>query len=597
MDIFSFFTLFGGLAFFLYGMTIMSSSLEKVAGGKMEVILNKMTSNKYMGLLLGAVITIAIQSSSAVTVMLVGLVNSGIMDISNTIGVIMGSNIGTTVTAWIMSMIGISSSNVFVRMLKPESFSPIMALVGIIMVMTGKTNKKRDIGTILIGFAILMYGMKFMSDSVSPLADDPRFETMMAHFTNPLLGILVGLGVTAVIQSSAASVGMLQALAMTGQITWGMAIPIIMGQNIGTCATALISSIGVNRNAKRVTVLHILFNVIGTVLFMAAYFIGYGFLNRVLLDKTINPVEIALFHSIFNITTTVILLPFTGKLVAISKRVIKTEDRSVAFLDERLLNTPTVAVAECNRQTDEMGRMALRSLHMALELLSAWDEQKAQTVRDLEREVDEYEDHIGTFLVKVSALDLTEADSAEVSKMLHSITEFERISDHALNIVETAVEIHEKDVRFSEEGDTEVRVLVRALMEISSIAFQAYFDSDVEGAKAVEPLEEVIDKLTEKIKVHHVDRLQKGVCTIANGFVLTDLMNDVERVSDHCSNLALGVIELADDAFDVHEYQEENLNMSNPDFRAKYQEYKEKYELPHRNRKQHSGRSAEEKAK
>ena len=570
MDIFSFFTLFGGLAFFLYGMTIMSSSLEKVAGGKMEVILNKMTSNKYMGLLLGAVITIAIQSSSAVTVMLVGLVNSGIMDISNTIGVIMGSNIGTTVTAWIMSMIGISSSNVFVRMLKPESFSPIMALVGIIMVMTGKTNKKRDIGTILIGFAILMYGMKFMSDSVSPLADDPRFETMMAHFTNPLLGILVGLGVTAVIQSSAASVGMLQALAMTGQITWGMAIPIIMGQNIGTCATALISSIGVNRNAKRVTVLHILFNVIGTVLFMAAYFIGYGFLNRVLLDKTINPVEIALFHSIFNITTTVILLPFTGKLVAISKRVIKTEDRSVAFLDERLLNTPTVAVAECNRQTDEMGRMALRSLHMALELLSAWDEQKAQTVRDLEREVDEYEDHIGTFLVKVSALDLTEADSAEVSKMLHSITEFERISDHALNIVETAVEIHEKDVRFSEEGDTEVRVLVRALMEISSIAFQAYFDSDVEGAKAVEPLEEVIDKLTEKIKVHHVDRLQKGVCTIANGFVLTDLMNDVERVSDHCSNLALGVIELADDAFDVHEYQEENLNMSNPEFRAKY---------------------------
>ena len=444
MDIFSFFTLFGGLAFFLYGMTIMSSSLEKVAGGKMEVILNKMTSNKYMGLLLGAVITIAIQSSSAVTVMLVGLVNSGIMDISNTIGVIMGSNIGTTVTAWIMSMIGISSSNIFVRMLKPESFSPIMALVGIIMVMTGKTNKKRDIGTILIGFAILMYGMKFMSDSVSPLADDPRFETMMAHFTNPLLGILVGLGVTAVIQSSAASVGMLQALAMTGQITWGMAIPIIMGQNIGTCATALISSIGVNRNAKRVTVLHILFNVIGTVLFMAAYFIGYGFLNRVLLDKTINPVEIALFHSIFNITTTVILLPFTGKLVAISKRVIKTEDRSVAFLDERLLNTPTVAVAECNRQSDEMGRMALNSLHMALELLSAWDEQKAQTVRDLEREVDEYEDHIGTFLVKVSALDLTEADSAEVSKMLHSITEFERISDHALNIVETAVEIHEK---------------------------------------------------------------------------------------------------------------------------------------------------------
>ncbi|WP_276650587.1 Na/Pi cotransporter family protein [Eubacterium pyruvativorans] len=559
MDIFSFFTLFGGLAFFLYGMTIMSSSLEKVAGGKMEVILNKMTSNKYMGLLLGAVITIAIQSSSAVTVMLVGLVNSGIMDISNTIGVIMGSNIGTTVTAWIMSMIGISSSNVFVRMLKPESFSPIMALVGIIMVMTGKTNKKRDIGTILIGFAILMYGMKFMSDSVSPLADDPRFETMMAHFTNPLLGILVGLGVTAVIQSSAASVGMLQALAMTGQITWGMAIPIIMGQNIGTCATALISSIGVNRNAKRVTVLHILFNVIGTVLFMAAYFIGYGFLNRVLLDKAINPVEIALFHSIFNITTTVILLPFTGKLVAISKRVIKTEDRSVAFLDERLLNTPTVAVAECNRQTDEMGRMALRSLHMALELLSAWDEQKAQTVRDLEREVDEYEDHIGTFLVKVSALDLTEADSAEVSKMLHSITEFERISDHALNIVETAVEIHEKDVRFSEEGDTEVRILVRALMEISSISFQAYFDSDVEGAKAVEPLEEVIDKLTEKIKVHHVDRLQKGICTIANGFVLTDLMNDVERVSDHCSNLALGVIELADDAFDVHEYQEENL--------------------------------------
>lgn len=578
MSIFSFITLFGGLALFLFGMNQMSASLEKLAGGKMEAILNKMTSNRFAGLALGAAITIAIQSSSAVTVMLVGLVNSGIMDIGNTVGVIMGSNIGTTVTAWIMSLIGVSSSNVFVRMLKPESFSPIMALIGVIMMMTCKSSKKKDIGNILVGFAVLMYGMTFMSESVAPLADSPKFETLLTAFRNPFLGILVGLTVTAVIQSSAASVGMLQALALTGSITWDMAIPIIMGQNIGTCATALISSIGVNRNAKRVAAIHISFNVIGTIIFMLIYFIVNATIDLPFLSKAIAPVGVAMFHSVFNICTTAMLLPFTKQLVKLAKRIVKTEpEKQVAFLDERLLKTPSVAIAECSKQENEMALLSKDSLVKAMNLLLQFDENEAEGVRDLEAEVDVFEDHIGSYLVKVSGNELSDHDGKEVSLMLHTISNFERISDHALNVMQTAQELHDKRLKFSDMAYEELDILVSAMTEILDITYTAFTESDYTLAQKIEPLEEVIDGMTERIKSNHTERLKNGTCTIQNGFILNDLLNDLERASDHCSNIGVAMIELRQYSFDTHEYLEEAKDMSNPVFRGFYEMFKDKY--------------------
>jgi phosphate:Na+ symporter len=583
MDIFSFITLFGGLAMFIYGMTTMSQNLEKVAGGKMEVILNKMTKNRFMGLALGAIITIAIQSSSAVTVMLVGLVNSGIMDIGNTVGVIMGSNIGTTITAWIMSLIGVSSNNFFIRMLKPESFSPILALIGVIMMMVCKSNKKRDVGTIFVGFAILMYGMTLMSTSMSPLAESSKFSSILTAFSNPFVGILVGLVVTAVIQSSAASIGMLQALAMTGKITWGMAIPIIMGQNIGTCATAILSSIGVNRHAKRVAVIHILFNVIGTAIFMVIYFGVLSVVDMKLLNHSISPVGIAMFHSIFNICTTAMLLPFTNCIVAAAKKLVKTDDaREIVFLDERLLNTPGVAIAECDKQCDKMGLLAKEAMEKAMSILFDYDEEIAAEVKKLESDVDTYEDRIGSYLVKVSVNQLSVADSRSVSKMLHTINDFERISDHAHNIVQDIVDLNEKNLHFSPESMVELRVYSDALQEILDLTFSAYLEQDIAKAERVEPLEQVIDKLTERLTLHHVDRLKEGICTIENGFVLTDLLSNYERVSDHCSNIAVAIIELSRNSLDTHEYLAEAKNMLNEDYRREYEYFEQKYTLPSR---------------
>ncbi len=578
MSIFSFITLFGGLALFLFGMNQMSSSLEKLAGGKMEAVLNKMTSNRFVGLALGAVITVAIQSSSAVTVMLVGLVNSGIMDIGNTVGVIMGSNIGTTVTAWIMSLIGVSGSNVFVRMLKPESFSPILALIGVIMMMVCKSNKRKDIGNNLVGFAILMYGMTFMSSSVAPLADSPKFETLLTAFRNPFLGILVGLVVTAVIQSSAASVGMLQALALTGSITWDMAIPIVMGQNIGTCATALISSVGVNRNAKRVAAIHISFNVIGTVIFMAVYFIVNATLDLTFLNRAISPVGVALFHSIFNICTTAMLLPFTKQLVALAKKIVKTEpEKQIAFLDDRLLKTPSIAIAECAKQEFEMAKISRQSLIEAMNLLLTYDEKTAEHVQALEAEADVFEDHIGSYLVKVSGNELSDNDSKKVSLMLHTISNFERISDHALNVMQTAQELHDKRLHFSDMAYEELNQLISALTKILTVTCTSFETADYGLAQQIEPLEEVIDGMTERIKSNHTERLKNGLCTIQNGFILNDLLNDLERASDHCSNIGVAMIELRQYSFDTHEYLEETKDMSNPVFRGFYEMFMDQY--------------------
>ena len=584
MDIFSFISLFGGLALFLYGMNTMSSGLEKLAGGKLEGILKRMTSNPVKSLVLGAGITAVIQSSSAVTVMLVGLVNSGIMDLAGSVGVIMGSNVGTTITAWMLSLVGIESDNVFIKLLKPSSFSPVLALIGVVMTMMAKSNKKKDVGTIMIGFAILMYGMEFMSDAVEPLKDMPEFTSILTAFTNPFLGILTGLVLTAIIQSSSASVGILQALSLTGSITYGMALPIIMGQNIGTCVTSLISSIGVSKNAKRVAIVHISFNMIGTIIFTAFYCVLHYIVELPLLQEAITPVNIAIIHSIFNISTTVILLPFSKMLVKIANTVIKDTDepepeREVAFLDERLLNTPSIALQECNALANEMATVTKRSIFEAMALLFNYNEEKGKLVEDLESEIDIYEDRLGNYLVKLSAHDLSDIDGALVSKMLHTIGDLERISDHAVNIMETAREIHEKNLQLSEEGIREIGVATKAIQEIMEISVDAHNNNDLALAYKVEPLEECVDDLIDQIKLNHIDRLKSGYCTIEHGFVLSDILTNYERVSDHCSNIGVAMIELSRGIFDAHEYLDALKEKGDPEFQKLYEEYKTKYAI------------------
>ena len=556
MDIFSLFTLCGGLAFFLYGMTTMSKSLEKMAGGKLERLLKRMSSNPFKSLLLGAGITIAIQSSSAMTVMLVGLVNSGVMELGQTIGVIMGSNIGTTLTAWILSLAGIESESVFVNLLKPENFSPVIALVGIILIMGSKKQKRRDIGRILVGFSILMYGMELMKDSVSPLADMPEFSSLLTAFNNPLLGVLVGAVFTGVIQSSAASVGILQALAMTGSITYGMAVPIIMGQNIGTCVTALISSIGVNRNAKRVSVIHISFNVIGTVVGLILFYGGNLLFHFPFMNAAVGAVGIAFCHTVFNVFTTLLLLPFSRQLEKLARRAISDETRSeqFAFLDPLLLRTPGVAISECVSMTNQMGAVAHENLLDAVRQLSDYQEAREALITQNEDKLDIYEDRLGDYLVKISQHGVSMSDIRTVSQLLHAIGDFERIGDHALNLQESARELHEKDLHFSDAAKEELEVLLTALNDIVALAFDSFAANDPMAAREVEPLEETIDQLIEEIKVRHIHRLQTGECTIQLGFVLNDLLTNFERVSDHCSNIAVCVIESQADDLDPHAY-------------------------------------------
>ena len=556
MDIFSVFTLCGGLAFFLYGMTTMSKSLEKMAGGKLERVLKRMTSNPFKSLLLGAGITIAIQSSSAMTVMLVGLVNSGVMELGQTIGVIMGSNIGTTLTAWILSLTGIESESVFVNLLKPENFSPVIALVGIILIMASKKQRRRDIGRILVGFAILMYGMELMKDAVSPLADMPEFSSLLTAFNNPLLGVLVGAVFTGVIQSSAASVGILQALALTGSITYGMAVPIIMGQNIGTCVTALLSSIGVNRNAKRVSVIHISFNLIGTVVGLLLFYGGNALFHFAFVNAAVGAVGIAFCHTVFNVFTTLLLLPFSRQLEKLARKVVQNEDKAeqFAFLDPRLLRTPGVAISECVNMTNAMGALAHQNLLYAIQQLSGYSEDRKAEIIANEDKLDVYEDRLGSYLVQISQHGVSMDDIRTVSRLLHAIGDFERIGDHALNLQESAQELHEKGLSFSESAHGELQVLLAALEDIMSRAFSCFDAASVEKAREVEPLEETIDRLIEEIRMRHIRRLQSGDCTMQLGFILNDLLTNFERVSDHCSNIALSVIEEKDSSVDRHAY-------------------------------------------
>ncbi len=581
MDIFSIISLIGGLTFFLYGMNVMSAGFEKLAGGKLENSLKKMTSNLFKSMALGAGITIAIQSSSAVTVMLVGLVNSGIMKLGQTVGVIMGSNIGTTLTAWILSLTGIESTDIWLKFLKPENFSPILALIGIVLLMLSKKKKDKDIGNILVGFAVLMFGMKLMSDSVSPLADMPEFSNILTAFNNPLLGVLVGAVFTGIIQSSAASVGVLQALALTGNITYGMAIPIIMGQNIGTCVTSLISSIGVSKNAKRVAIVHISFNIIGTVICLILFYGANAIFKFSITDAPIGAVGIAAVHSIFNVFTTVILAPFTKQLEKIALAVVKDSKtkEEYSFLDERLLNTPSIAIAECNNMTVKMCMLAKTTIVQAVGLFKNYSKHATNAILKNEDDLDIYEDKIGTYLVKLASKDVSDKDSKQISRMLHTIGDFERLGDHAVNLVKVAEEIHDKKLDFSEQAKHEIGILTHALDEILEITAEAYEKNDIAVAEKVEPLEQVIDVLISEIKAKHVERLQAGNCSIQMGFVLSDLLTNYERVSDHCSNIAVAIIEVLHNSFDTHYYLSNVKTMNDTSYRTLFEEFSSKYSL------------------
>ncbi len=542
-----------------------------------------MTSNKFKAILLGMGVTIAIQSSSAMTVMLVGFVNSGIMSLEQTIGVCFGSDIGTTLTAWILSLAGVDGKNPFVKMLKPSSFAPLVALIGVILIMGAKKNKKKDIGRILVGFAIIMTGMTLMSDSVAPLADSPEFQRILTAFHNPILGVLVGAGFTGIIQSSAASVGILQAFSQTGALTYGMALPIIMGLNIGTCITALISSIGVNKNAKRVACIHILIKVLGTLILLPVAMILQHIVQLSIFSQTVGYVGIAVMHSIFNIATTIILLPFTKQLVALSKIIIRDgkneepEIKSVVTgLDERFLKTPAVAVEACRSATDEMARITKETIIDALNLLtSEYSDETADSIIEREDIIDKFEDKINSYLIKISKASVTGADSRRVSKMMHCVGNFERISDHAVNLVESAQEMHEKGISFSAECVSEIKIINDAITENINKAIESYISNDLAVAHKVEPLEEVVDNLSTELKNRHIRRLQNDECTVELGYIFQDILTNLERISDHCSNIAGCLIE-TDEKTNLHAYLHE-VKQNDETFRNEYLAYSKEY--------------------
>lgn len=582
MDIFSIITLFGGLALFLYGMSVMSSGLEKLASGKLETILYDMTSSKVKSLLLGAGVTAVIQSSSAVTVMLVGLVNSGIMSTEQTVGAIMGSNIGTTITAWLLSLVGVSSDNIVLNLLKPQSFSPIMALVGVILFMAAKSNKKKDSGLVMIGFAILMYGMSFMSESMEPLQHSEKFTGILTALNNPILGVLAGLLITAIIQSSSASVGILQAISMTGGLSYGMAIPIIMGQNIGTCVTSLISSIGVNRNAKRVAAIHISFNIIGTIIFMCIFYLAHYIVDFSFINNSVLPVNIAILHSLFNILTTIILYPFSNKLVNISNKIVhfdKDEEENTEFLDDLLLKTPAIAVDEARKKMKEMLIMAFDNFERALKLSDQWDEKIFKKLVKTESKLDYYEDQLSGFNIKIAGEELSDENSRAVSMMLHTITDAERIGDRSLNIAESVKELIDKGIVFSDDARKELNIIAEALREIVYNTKKCFIEGDIESAYMVEPIEEVIDDLVEKSKDNHVARLKNGSCTLELGLILNDILINLERISDHCSNIAADKIEMEGGNIHLHEYKKKIKEQKDDNFAHLYSEYSNKYNI------------------
>lgn len=582
MTIFNLFSMLGGLAMFLYGMSIMGEGLEKRAGSRMTAILAQLTSNPFRGFMLGLGVTAVIQSSSATTVMVVGLVNSGIMELQQAINVIMGANVGTTVTAWIISLTGLEGDSFLIKMLKPSSFTPLLALWGIGLHMFSKKSKSKDTGTVLLGFAVLMFGMETMSSAVKPLAQVPEFAQILLIFSNPVLGVLAGALVTGVIQSSSASVGILQALSATGNVTYGTAIPIIMGQNIGTCVTALLSSVGTTKNAKRAAMVHLYFNMIGTAVWLTVYIILNSALDLTFTNWSTTPFGIAVVHTSFNVLCTAVMLPMARILEKLAYLTVKDneEPEVLQLLDERLLSTPSIAIERSKKLTQDMAHLSYNAFANAVEMLSSYDEKTAAQIHSAEERVDQYEDKLGTYLVKLSSKNLSFSDSRDISKLLHSIGDFERISDHAVNVLEAAQEIRDKKLTFSDDANRELRVAMDAVLEVLNLAIDAFIRDDVRAAEMVEPLEQVVDDLKNELKRRHVQRLQQGGCTIELGFVFSDILTNFERVSDHCSNIAVAIIELSHNSFDTHEYLHEVKSGGNKDFIEHYNEFSRKYTLP-----------------
>ncbi len=574
-------SLISGLVLFLFGMNVMGQALEKSAGNRLKSILGSMTSNTFKGFLLGLGVTAIIQSSSATTVMVVGFVNSGLMTLRQSIGVIMGANLGTSVTSWILSLTGIEGGAWYIEIFKPSSFTPVLALIGIILYMFQKNPKKKDIGLIFLGFAVLMFGMEMMSDSVSGLKNNAAFGSILTMFENPILGVLAGTIVTAIVQSSSASVGILQALTTTGSITYHAAVPIIMGQNIGTCVSAMISSIGASKNARRASMVHLSFNVIATLILLPIYYVVTVVVpDLAIINAAADPLGIAVVHTGFKIAALLILMPCSRLLEKLACVIVKDDKKDeVSLLDERLLATPAVAVERCKSVAKTMAELSVSSLKKSLVLLDNYNEKDALSIREDEDKVDMYEDKLGSYLVKISSRELTSQDSAEVNKLLHIIGDFERISDHALNIVGSAEEIHDKSISFSPQAKKELSVMIGAIEEILDTSLVAFRDADHSAAVRVEPLEQVVDHLREELKKKHIARLQKNECTIELGFVLSDLLTNLERISDHCSNIAGCIIELEHEDLDIHEYLRNIKTGNDKEFKDLYDHYLAKYDL------------------
>ena len=589
MDFFSILTMLGGLALFLYGMQVMGDGLAKISGGKLEKILENLTSSKLKAVLLGLGVTAVIQSSSATTVMVVGFVNSGIMKLTQAVGIIMGANIGTTVTAWILSLAGIESNNFFMSLLKPSSFAPILALIGIVLLMFTKNSRKKDIGAILVGFAVLMFGMDTMSAAVKPLADVPEFTNLLLAFSNPIAGVLAGTVLTAIIQSSSASVGILQALCVTGAVPYSAAFPIIMGQNIGTCVTALLSAIGANKNAKRAAMIHLYFNIIGTVVFLSVFYILNAAVQFPFMDAMATPAAIAVTHSVFNVTATLLLLPFSNLLVKLACMTIRDssedveaakEDQEFLILESRFLEKPAFAVEQGRTAARRMAEDSWKALKASFEVLHDYSEEKSQKITKMESKVDRYEDELGTYLVQLNNKDLSETDSHSVSMMLHCIGDFERISDHAVNIKESADELHAKGLSFSVYAKAELRVLTAAVTKIVETAFSVFDEQDITKASEIEALEELIDELTKEMKRRHINRLRSGECTIEMGFILSDLITSMERIADHCSNIGVCVTQVRENLYDTHRHLNAMKNDQDDEFNKCLEAVRKEYLLP-----------------
>ena len=589
MDFFSILTLLGGLAMFLYGMQVMGDGLEKLSGGKLEKILENLSSNRVKAVLVGAAVTAVIQSSSATTVMVVGFVNSGIMHLSQAVGFIMGANIGTTVTAWILSLAGIESSNFFVRLLNPNSFSPVLAMIGVIFIVFLHNEKKKDIGHILVGFAVLMFGMNTMSGAVKPLAQVPEFTNILLKFTNPVLGVLAGALLTAVIQSSSASVGILQALCVTGAVQYSMALPIIMGQNIGTCITAMLSSIGATKIAKRAAVVHLYFNIVGTVAFMVVFYFLNSFLQFSFIDDVANPAGIAVIHSAFNVIATIVLLPFGNVLVKMAcatirdtkeEKEISAEDQEFMILESRFLSNPGIAIEQSRTAAKKMAEQSRTALGLSFDLLEHYQEETAFRVEKIEAKVDRYEDELGTYLIKLNQKDLSLEDSHSLSIMLHCIGDFERISDHALSIMKSAREMAAKNAVFSQQAVQELHIMEKAVGDIVDKAYTVFATQNITLAEEIEPLEEVIDELSRELKRRHINRLRAGECTIEMGFILSDITTSLERIADHCSNIGVCVTQVREDLYDTHSHLDGVKNAPGNLFRKELETVREAYVLP-----------------